>query len=386
MKLNNGLIFKTSLLIILCLSAPEATFADIITLYDMGNTIVPIDEAHISMEAETVSVVPMMGGDVARCKFVMKSYSDSTITAIVGFPINRPPWYPEFKVMVNGATVPVMRTLAGAQDGNPMEHIMYYQSDHDGLDYPGFYTWNVDWKARETVIIEIEYTAGIPGGIEGIVRGRRFQYVVRTGNYWRGPIKSAVISVILRQNLFQFRGTQDRTERTTYPDVVNMESNTQNSICLTWEFKDWTPVEDIVYEVFGWAGVEGLYATYLLPQRYLGATEYYNREYIEQLTEIEFKKAEKYFPERVDTTSRDPYRFVIAEILKNEILARNDYRFYGQNFPEHKWAQYFMRYRKLDWFDYKSILSFSEAKNKMNDFERRNYEFLNEYMESIVGE
>jgi hypothetical protein len=352
----------------------------------MGNTIVPLDEMNISMEAETVSVVPMMGGDVARCKFIMKSHSDSTIKALVGFPINRPPWYPHFTVSVNGKDVPTAKNLIGSYSKNPMEHVLYYESDHEGLDYPGFYTWMVEWKPYETVVIEVEYIAGIPGRIDGIVRGHRFEYIVRTGGFWRGLIGNAVISAELAWNLiqwFDYVQAEEVAERISYPENATKELVDRKNVLITWEFEDWEPEEEIVFEIYGWVGVDGIYETYLLPKNYVGDTQLYDENYIDQLTEVEFSKAREYYPERVDTTNREPYRHAIANILKNEILARNGYSFHAQNFPEDKMAKYFMRYRKLDWFDYKSTLSLFDAKDKFNEYERRNFEFLTKYMESI---
>jgi hypothetical protein len=386
MSRNDKLMLKRFLLLAICILCPASTLADIIILRDMGNTIVPIETANVSMEAETVTVVPNMGGDAAKCKFYMKSHSDCTITSLVGFPINRPPWYPHFTVKVNGQDVPTSQNLTGSDGKNPMEQVLYYESDHSiGLDYPGFYTWMVEWKPYETVVIEVEYIAGVPGNIDGIVRGWRFEYIVRTGNFWHGPIGTAVISTEFRWNMVQRSGdleTTEVSERLSYPDNAKQELLDGNNLLITWQFNNWEPKEDIIFERYRWEGVDGIYATWLLPQDYLGASQLYDENYIDALTELEFKKARMYYPERADTTDRAPYRYAIANILKCEILARNGYSFSPYDLGNEWKASYFIRYKKLGWYDHQSASSLSDVMERMNEYEHENFEYLSGYLEN----
>ena len=376
---------KTFAIFLFFLSISTDASSDIITLRDMGNTIIPLSEAYISMESETVRVVPWMGGDRAFCKFEMRSHADSTIECLVGFPINKPPWYPEFNVKVDGAEKLVGRGMPGFDGDNPMEHNLYFEADKDGLLYPGYYRWHVTWGPRETKVIELEYVAGIPGYIEGIVRGRRFSYIVRTGKYWEGPIGKAQISFRCNWNyssLLEQIGVDEIFARTTYPEALSKKAMDRDTLMI-WEFEDWEPDQDIIYEVYAWAGEEGLYDTFVLPRAYLGDSLLYGEDYIDRLTELEFQKAEGYFPVRADTTDRTPYKYAIADILRHEILARNGYTFEAHYAGIKGWSEYFLRYRKLGWYDWQSAIPRSEAISRFSELERENYDFLGEYMKRI---
>lgn len=229
--------------------------ADVFVMQNQGNTIVPLEETQISMDSEIVEVKPeeKSGELEARCTFLMTSHARGPVRRTVAFPIVHPTYgnhmKKHFTVTVDGRSQPAVLKMTNSRKDWMTE--FYYRPDHERHQYPGAMQWPVTWDPKQTRRIVCSYKVGSLEPVSGLVRGRRFRYVVRTGNYWRGSIGNATITVRFRDDprLYVDSGNPDSVvSKVTFPGQANWVSAEE----VRWTFSDWEPKEDIVVETFRW--------------------------------------------------------------------------------------------------------------------------------------
>lgn len=116
---------------------------------------------------------------IAECEFLLVSHSDRPLKRTVGFPFKGGIGsYPgEFLVEING---------------NPVMTKKSYTKD-SFKDYAGYYYWYVDWAPRATNTIRCTYGCTTSRECTSLTGTSSLEYIVKTGNYWKGPIGKAII-------------------------------------------------------------------------------------------------------------------------------------------------------------------------------------------------
>lgn len=389
--------------------------ADVVVVYDQGNTPVPvsgdisassqssmklsaIQEKNISMDEETVRIEETDSGSYnVTCSFTMSSHSDKVLKRLIGFPIVEPEFdysmARSFKVKVDGKKM--QTKIQMLRDSKTWEEKLYGSHDHGDLNYPGYVVWSVVWKPKQTIKIICTYDAGIPViTYYGLSVMYRLKYIVRTGALWRGPIGKARISVKFTGNFKDFNlrnqyATNDSSKsllHITYPENAEWISNDE----IVWHFKDWNPDKDIVITKAKWQGFHKGYF-FLPPFPYQGDRIKYTDAMLDSLIEKELNPWKRMFLQEVAKMDRIPLRRYIAECLFHEITARHGDAFIlgkvgdgpkpkvfseeDDSFYYGKWKAYF-DYFSLHGGWYRPDMEKTISDKDLNDFERANRAFL----------
>jgi hypothetical protein len=391
---------------------------DILVVQNMGNTIIPRQESDISMDTETVWIMPVTegakypSGYMVSCEFVLTNHSTQTVARDVAFPVSHPDYgrtlARHFRVSVeeNGQWEPVKTELKMVVDRDSLSwaDVTYWEAPHDTFKYPGYVVWEQTLAPGQTQAVHCEYPMGQPQRLfpNRPFKGRVFEYVVRTGALWKGKIGEATINLDLGPGAFDPESiTSDHEGITmTYRDSVRCES----SDTLVWHFNNWEPTEDIMIAFTTWAGYdvnEIARNGYRLPHPYIGAREEYDEEYLNRLVEQEILRVAKYYPKRAEDTDTEFLRSMIAECLFYELFARHGdpfipgpiakySRFYTtirNGFVVSPWHGYFRGYSYhggwYQWYDRKTRKPNSAVKPEdLSLEERRNAAFLRKFIRS----
>ena len=313
------------------LVVPMRACADIFVMSNQGNTIVPVKEAQISMDSEIVEVTPAEEGAEleVQCTFLMTSHAKESVQRMIAFPIVHPMYgkYMEqhFTAAVDGkAQTPSLKMTNVEKDWKTE---FYYKPDHEKFQYPGAMQWPVTWKPGQTRKIVCTYEAGSMEFIAGLVRGRRFRYVVRTGNCWKGPIGNATISVRFQDDPRLYADSENPdsvVSRITFPKQAKWVSRKE----VRWTFSNWEPEEDIVVEVLRWRGLpKGIYRDFILPENHDASKQSFSKAYIDALVSREVAPWKSIFPEQTKNLDLKKLETAIVNILYHEIYARHGYAF-----------------------------------------------------------
>lgn len=312
---------------------------DMLVVQNMGNTIVPRQESEISMDAETVWIVPVTkaskypSGYMVSCEFVLTSHSTQTLTRDMAFPVPHPAYgrmlAKHFRVLVerNGQWNPLKTELKMVIDPDSLSwaDIAYWEPPHDNFEYPGYIVWQQTFAPGQTQTVHCDYPMGQPRHVypgrpfEGVV----FEYVVRTGALWKGKIGEATINLDLGPRAFDPETITSDCEgiTMTYRNSVRCEA----SDTLVWHFKNWEPTDDILLAFTTWTGYdvnEIARNGYRLPNPYRGGREDYTENYLNGLVDQEIERIAKYYPEQAAEADRGFLQSMIAEYLFHELFAR----------------------------------------------------------------
>jgi hypothetical protein len=209
---------RTILLILLLFTIAVYVSADVLVVYDQGNSPMPLSgdittsnisslklsatqETDISMDEETVQIVEADFQYLVTCSFTMSSHSNKKLTRLIGFPVINSSYEnhieKSFKVKIDDKMVP---TKVIMMRESTWEERLFGLHDYEDFNYPGYIVWPVSWKPKQTIKITCTYDAGNAGGFENFGYIFQLQYIVRTGALWKGPIEKARISVKFRQS------------------------------------------------------------------------------------------------------------------------------------------------------------------------------------------
>ena len=220
---------------------------DMLVVQNVGNTIVPCEESDISMDAETVRIMPeTKGGNypsgyMVSCDFVLTNHSAQPLTRDMAFPVLHRRYrhvlskYFQVSVEKNGESESLKTEVKMVADQNSTigADVAHWEPSHDTLDYPGYVVWKQTFLPGQTQVVHCDYPMGQPREVypRRPFKGVVFQYVVRTGALWKGKIGEATIDLDLGSGPFNLDGIS-----MTYRDSVRWEDGT-----LVWHFRDWEP-------------------------------------------------------------------------------------------------------------------------------------------------
>lgn len=405
--------FRTPLLILMLFVLEVNASADILVVYNQGNTPVPISgdisannisslklsatqESDISMDEETVQIERTDYGEYnVRCSFTMQSHSDKELTRLIGFPIIDSRYDAEmassFKVKVDDKSVSTKVIMIRE---STWEERLFGLHNHEDFNYPGYVVWPVIWEPKKNIKIICTYNAGNAFWIEDFVDIEQLQYIVRTGALWKGPIGKARISIKNLLNIKDFKldgqkiinFSEKYKIQISYPENVEWISNDE----IVWNFKDWEPDKDIVINMGKWLGFHDEYF-FRLPSPYKGDRIKYTDEMLDSLVEREIGPWRDMFPQEVEKMNKKPLKKYIATWLYNEITARHGDAFilgkvgngpkpkatYDEDdrFYYAKWKAFFDLYRKYGRW-YQPDVNKTINDTDLNNFERENRAFL----------
>jgi hypothetical protein len=405
--------FSTLLFILLLYILEVNTSADILVVYNQGNTPLPItgdisasnisslklsatQESDISMDEEIVRIERTdIGNILVTCSFMMRSHSDKERTRLIGFPVidsrNDAEMARTFKVKLDNKSVPTKVYMLRESTWEEKFGLHEFKD----FNYSGYVVWPVSWKPKQTIQIICTYDAG-----EALQDDTDFaefyylQYVVRTGALWKGPIGKARISIkhLLNKKDIKFDGQNiinlsgKYKLQISYPENVEWASNDE----IVWQFKNWEPDKDIVIKKAKWLGFHKGYF-FRPPTPYQGDSIKYTYEMLDSIIEKELSPWKEMFPLEVENMDKMPLKKHIAELLFHEITARHGDAFIlgkvgdgpkpidvddeDENFYYGKWNVAFKYFSHHSGWYHPDVNKTISDKD-LNDYERANRAFL----------
>ncbi len=216
--MRRGLI--TIGLLLLCTSVR----ADDGAVHGVGGSVALL-EAHPSIRMVWERVDVKLGWETAkvRCRFIFRNEGPAT-TVKIGFPEKA--WgegstatsnFKNFKSWVDGKQIKT-RFITSARDND--------------REYKAWHVKTVAFKARETIEIVDEYESQLGNISDG---SRFFEYTLRSGKSWKGPIGKAII-VVDGTDISSYWKLKAYGEE--YKPVVRDSK-------ITWTIKNFEPEDDI---------------------------------------------------------------------------------------------------------------------------------------------
>jgi hypothetical protein len=388
----------------LSLALAGAARADILIVQNQGNTPVPVEETSVSMDYESVEI------DVAKsyqveAVFHMRSHADAPLKRKMAFPVTAVRYahymkrsfqvWSKAKGEPDSAYQSVPVSLSMKKTEATWADEFYADPDLGELDYPGYVTWEVSWKPKETRVFRVIYDMGVPASFQGIVDGWRLTYVVRTGALWKGPIGEADVTIRFDSDVRNHRIA-------TTPLVVSHADRARwvSDREIRWHFEDWEPKRDIQVASYAWVGLteENIERFFLaLPHPYQGADKTYTEAMLDALVERKIAPWKEVFPERCARLDRELIRTLVAGWLYHEIFARHGDPFLvgeddGGKWPKEavmgmdgylygRWHDKFRAYMYHGgWYSPKYGPEGKVSLDDLSPVERKNAEFLRKYL------
>lgn len=169
---------------------PEISFSDDSYMGGVGGTLKPQNSEDIVMQEEVVNITLSRKGAKVECVYVFHNTS-SAQTVVMGFPgILGEEESPvkKFKAYVNGKPVKVEKKEISEEGDNQTYRI--------------WYTHKVSFKAGETKVVKNTFLSPYSGVPVGTLPGTNesfvinyFEYILETGNTWKGKIGKVKINV-----------------------------------------------------------------------------------------------------------------------------------------------------------------------------------------------
>ena len=222
------------------------TVADSATMWVFpdGRGAMPIETDQITMEAESVTIVPtgnMLNYDVPQmkvtCVFYLRNLTDQSLDVSVGFPFE-------------DSTVPDWLQFRAFTDAYDYE--IAYESGIVNRDenWPLIACWEMHFEPGETLRLENTYNAGWNYyWYDNFTTS--FTYIVRSGALWAGGIGDAVISITAPEEYPLYMLSDSVCAWADWNGSPEVDGNR-----VTWHFTNWEPVEDIKITVSGHYGVD----------------------------------------------------------------------------------------------------------------------------------
>ncbi|MCK5116758.1 MAG: hypothetical protein KAR44_09175 [Candidatus Aegiribacteria sp.] len=222
------------------------TVADSSTMFVFpdGRGAMPIETDQITMEAESVSIVPT-GNIISHtnvpemeiiCVFYLRNLTDQPLDVSVGFPF-------EDSVVSDWVQ---FRAFTGDE-----EFEITYESGLVNRDvfWPLIACWEMHFQPGETVRLVNTYNAGWNYFWYDNFTAS-FTYIVRSGALWAGRIGDAVISITVPEQYFSMLSDSvcAWADWNGSPEVDGTR--------ITWHFTDWKPLEDITITSSGHHNVD----------------------------------------------------------------------------------------------------------------------------------
>ncbi len=245
--------------------------SSIVYIFSDGRGAMPMETDLISMEAESVSIVPT--GDMVNqfipemevtCVFYLRNTTSSPLDVSVGFPFesfggrrnyterDRRSYdqviedmsSEEAEKMMVDTMIPEwfeFRASAGLQEFEVAYERGVVNSEDRLVFWPVLACWQMHFEPGETVRLVNTYNTGWNYyGYSGTYEAA-FTYIVRSGALWADRIGDAVISITMPDD-YPLSMLSDTTG--FWVDWNGSPQIDGNRV--TWHFSDWEPVEDVV--------------------------------------------------------------------------------------------------------------------------------------------
>ncbi|MEW6523849.1 MAG: hypothetical protein AB1445_09845 [Bacillota bacterium] len=221
--------FLGVLMAVLVLAVPAS--ADDASLGRVGEAVQPLFNNQVRMVSEEVRVTVTPGHSRVDATFTFHN-TGPAVTVLVGFPEQAPDpdrghfgddlLLHDFLAFVDGKEVAVRREPGLVPAVNPR-----------AIDYPAWYTWEVEFHADQTRVLQNTYWVKNLAWSNGVTMAG---YILVTGSTWLGPIGHARVTM-------EFDGVFPHQLMCIQPGDYRFEGDT-----LVWEWRDLDPLFDI--EVF----------------------------------------------------------------------------------------------------------------------------------------
>jgi hypothetical protein len=253
-----------------------------------GRGAMPIENDQITMEAESVSIVPtgnMLNHYVPEmtvtCVFYLRNLTDQTLDVSVGFPFESFYGMSNYGERSNWYYDRALEEMSGKEAGDvPADSMMRewfmfraftdsvecevtyergnVNRDNKFIFWPLIACWNMHFQPRQTVRLVNTYNTGWNYyGYSGNFTAS-LTYIVRSGALWAGRIGDAVISITVPEQYYSMFSDSVCTW-TDWNGSPEVDGNR-----VTWHFTDWKPVEDITITSSGHHYVDGAVLEYTL--------------------------------------------------------------------------------------------------------------------------
>lgn len=270
---GSGLIIMLTLMFaVVRASADSAAMLE----FPDGRTAMPVKTVEISMDAESVAIVPsgkashrdlMM--DVT-CVFYLTNLTDDTLDISVGFPFES--FYGTLDNMTvrdyeNGGTSYIVDNVTEVleSDIDPVSMVpewLDFRSFADGIELEVYYrkgvinpeerllywpvtaNWQMHFEPGQTVRLVNTYTTSW-NHFSYFGYTYSLTYVTRSGSVWAGTIGDAVITLTVPEPI-RMPSTSWPTALWNWTGSPEVEGRT-----ITWHYRYWEPSEDISFTVSG---------------------------------------------------------------------------------------------------------------------------------------
>lgn len=246
-QIINRLVFLVIFLAVLELVFVRMVIANDALLGEIGSTVYLLKTNDIKMLEEVITIkskdidkgfgFPERFADV-ECVFTFENTADSEIKATVGFPglesysydMSSPP-LEDFTIFVDGKKQPVkvkkeiVKYSASDQKGGKVE-------DNSG---PTWYTWDMAFPPKRKIKVVNTYTAAFftEPGFDPFY----FQYILKTGAYWKDSIGHTVIKII-----YDSKDDLKRRFLKATPTDYTVKGNK-----VQWEYENFIPEKDLTF-------------------------------------------------------------------------------------------------------------------------------------------
>jgi hypothetical protein len=297
-------MFIRFFLLLFFITGTAASDSATMWVFPDGRGAMPIETDQITMEAESVSIVPtgnMIYYDAPEmnvtCVFYLRNLTDQHLDVSVGFPFesfygmhnyaSRTDWYydraledmsgKETGDVPADSMVPDWFQFRAFTDS--VEYEVAYERGNVNRDnrfifWPLIACWEMHFQPGQTVRLVNTYNTGWNYRSYANYTAS-LTYVVRSGTLWAGRIGDAVISITLPEQ-YPFSMLSDSVcSWTDWNGSPQIDGNR-----VTWHFTDWKPVEDLTITSSGhlWVDERGFeYGLHGNDCCQLHETELYNR-------------------------------------------------------------------------------------------------------------
>ena len=293
--------------LILFLAGIAAGDSSTMWIFPDGRGAMPIETDQITMEAESVSIVPtgnMLNYDVPEmnvtCIFYLRNLTDQPLDVSVGFPFE-------------DSEVPDWVHFRALSDDEEYE-INFESGVANGEDslvfWPLSACWEMHFEPGETVRLVNTYNAGWNYYWYDNYTAS-FTYIVRSGALWAGRIGDAVVSITMPEQYPLSMLSDSICAWSEWNGSPEIDGNR-----VTWHFTDWEPVEDITVTSSGHYSVDDRIIEFTLYG--YGCSSFYKTDLYTRWT------PEEIYPAALDVFGGYLPAETIARFLENTVYGMSD--------------------------------------------------------------
>ncbi|NSW91775.1 MAG: DUF4424 family protein [Firmicutes bacterium] len=225
------LSFILSIFLIIILVSSNS-YANDTSLGRFGETVSPVNNSNVIMQAEDITVRVSEGISKVECEFVFINDSQEETTVLMGFPSGdlddetekMAEWFHDYKLYNFTAWVD------GKEVEVKLEKGVGPETGQDSLNFPYWYTWEVNFKPGEKKTVRNTYETRNTSSSIGLIQTG---YVLTTGAPWKDRIENARI-IFVMENVEPYQ-----------LESISPANYIYEGDRITWEFKDFEPDSNI---------------------------------------------------------------------------------------------------------------------------------------------